>query len=462
MVMSRILSVARFTILSILRFRLGLVMLVVLGAGVAGLPFIIRHNGTAEAFVQVYLTYTVGFVSLILGLMTLWLGCSLLSRDIEESQLQLVTTKPVGRWEIWAGKWLGLLVFNAVLLAVSGGAVFGLLHYQAGKLPQEEQQVLRQTVMVARNAVTEPPQDRSLEIESIFRERMKKERAAEFGEDYVRQKVTEDVLMMDQVVNPMHMRFWNIDLPSWRQERLSKEWTHIRFKFHAAEFERGALYDLNWVVATRDGTKQWETRVDLAANQMHELAIPPGAIPERQPFRIECRNYNDITLIFPSDDPLQLLYVDGSFGMNYLRALLIILSGLGLLGALGLCASSFLSFPVAAFMTLGLILLFSSGNLIREVLVENTLGNTETEEGPPPAVRVLDRVMLPVFRFFDKVLEEFSPGSPIESLTSGRSIPTGLVVSTFFKQMVLAAGALGLAGMWILSNRELATAQGRS
>lgn len=460
--MSRILSVAKFTILSILRFRLGIVMLVVLAAGVGGLPFIIKHNGTAEAFVQVYLTYTVGFVTLLLGLTTLWLGCSLLSRDIEESQLQLVTTKPVARWEIWAGKWLGLMGFNCALMGLSAAAIYGLLHYQAGQLTDQEKSVLHETVLVARNGITEPPQDRSLEIEAIFKERMKMEEVAKMGEELVKQKVKEDVIMMDQVVTPNHMRFWNMDLPTWRQEKLAGEKTHIRFKFHAAEFQRGALYDLSWVVATRDGAKQWETDVKLTAERIHEIAIPAGAIPERKPFRIECRNYSDLTLIFPSDTPLELLYRDGNFATNYVRAILIIICGLGLMGALGLFASSFLSFPVATFMTLSMILLFSSGNLMQEVLVENTLGNTEQEGGPSTAIRTLDKIMIPVFRFFSSTLKNFSPGSPIESLTDGRSIPTGLVVATFFKQIVIAGGFLALLGMFVLSRRELATAHSKS
>jgi hypothetical protein len=107
-------------------------------------------------------------------------------------------------------------------------------------------------------------------------------------------------------------------------------------------------------------------------------------------------------------------------------------------------------------------LLFSSGNLIQEVLLENTLGNTEQTDGPPDAVRKLDRVMLPVFRFFSGVLREMFVVSPIEFLTEGRSISMQAMLGTIFRQILVGSGLLSLAGMGIFSQRELATGQMKS
>ena len=54
----------------------------------------------------------------MLGLSTLWLACGTLARDIEECQMQVVATKPIARWQIWLGKWLGIMSLNAALLAL--------------------------------------------------------------------------------------------------------------------------------------------------------------------------------------------------------------------------------------------------------------------------------------------------------------------------------------------------------
>ena len=38
--------------------------------------------------------------------------------------MQMVAVKPIARWQVWLGKWLGILSLNAVLLALAGAAIF--------------------------------------------------------------------------------------------------------------------------------------------------------------------------------------------------------------------------------------------------------------------------------------------------------------------------------------------------
>ncbi|MEI2724019.1 MAG: hypothetical protein V9H26_10915 [Verrucomicrobiota bacterium] len=73
------------------------------------------------------LAYTLSTITALLGLSTLWLACGTLARDIEECQIQMVAVKPVARWQIWLGKWLGIVSLNAALLAISGLSVYGLV-----------------------------------------------------------------------------------------------------------------------------------------------------------------------------------------------------------------------------------------------------------------------------------------------------------------------------------------------
>jgi ABC-type transport system involved in multi-copper enzyme maturation permease subunit len=71
----------------------------------------------------------------LLGLATLWLGCGTLARDVEECQIQVVAVKPISRWQIWLGKWLGIMSLNAVLLGLAGLSIFLLLQWRASRLP---------------------------------------------------------------------------------------------------------------------------------------------------------------------------------------------------------------------------------------------------------------------------------------------------------------------------------------
>src|SRR3954462_1691225 len=137
-------------------FRLFLVVAGLLLAAVVGLPMMIKDDGTARGFTQILLTYTLSAITGLLGLSSLWLACGTLARDIEDCQMQVVAVKPIARWRIWLGKWLGIMSLNAALLAISGASVYFLLQWRSNKLPVEEQAVLRNEVLVARGSARPP------------------------------------------------------------------------------------------------------------------------------------------------------------------------------------------------------------------------------------------------------------------------------------------------------------------
>src|SRR5208337_1864911 len=170
--MQRLLAITWLTWKAAFRFRLFLVLAVLLLASVVGLPILIKDDGTARGFTQILLTYTLSVITALLGLSTLWLACGTLARDIEECQMQVVATKPIARWQIWLGKWLGIMALNAALLALSGTCVYGLLYWRAARLPAAEQKILREQVLVARGSARPQNYDVVIdtETERILRE----------------------------------------------------------------------------------------------------------------------------------------------------------------------------------------------------------------------------------------------------------------------------------------------------
>src|SRR2546430_12498723 len=127
--MQRLFAIAKLTLKAAFRYRLVQILTVLLLGAVIGLPVIIKHDGTAQGFTQILLTYTLGSITTLLGFATLWLACGTLARDVEECQMQMVAVKPISRWEIWLGKWTGIMLLNLLLLAVSGAAVYLLLQW---------------------------------------------------------------------------------------------------------------------------------------------------------------------------------------------------------------------------------------------------------------------------------------------------------------------------------------------
>src|SRR6476619_3420017 len=161
--MQRLIAIALLTWKAALRFRLFLVLAGLLILSVIGLPILIKDDGTARGFTQILLTYTLTTITGLLGLSTLWLACGTLARDIEECQMQVVAVKPIARWQIWLGKWLGLMALNAALLVLSGASVYLLLQWRASRLPAEQQQVLRNEVLVARGSARPPKFDKEID-----------------------------------------------------------------------------------------------------------------------------------------------------------------------------------------------------------------------------------------------------------------------------------------------------------
>src|SRR5215469_1245428 len=132
--MQQIFAIISLTWKAAFRYKLFWVVAALLLAAVVGLPMLVRDDGTAEGFAQILITYTLGAVTVLLGLCTLWLACGTLARDVEECQIQMVLVKPVARWQVWIWKWLGLVTLNAVLLAISGASIYGLIEWRARNL----------------------------------------------------------------------------------------------------------------------------------------------------------------------------------------------------------------------------------------------------------------------------------------------------------------------------------------
>ena len=262
--MQRILAIAWLTWKAALRFRLFLVLAVLLILAVVGLPLVIKDDGTARGFTQILLTYTLSAITGLLGLSTLWLACGTLARDIEECQIQVVATKPIARWQIWLGKWLGIVTLDAALLAISGACVFGLLQWRAGKLPAAEQKNLREQVLVARGSAREKNYDADIdrETEQILRERLKQnpEMAALTDEEknlaltQIRERVKSDL----QLVSPGLAREWNINL-GFAKNFLHDRPLQLRVKFNSAQKSPTGTFLGLWQVGDPNSANVWRS-----------------------------------------------------------------------------------------------------------------------------------------------------------------------------------------------------------
>ena len=71
----------------------------------------------------------------------------------------------------------------------------------------------------------------------------------------------------------------------------------------------------------------------------------------------------------------------------------------------------------------------------------------------------VDIVAIPIFRGVLELINLAKNFSPIDSLSTGRSVSWGELAQAFGQIVVLLSGCLALFGIYVFSRRELATAQ---
>lgn len=463
--MQRLLAIAWLTWKAALRFRLFIVVAVLLLASVVGLPILIKDDGTARGFTQILLTYTLTTITGLLGLSTLWLACGTLARDIEECQMQMVAVKPIARWQIWLGKWLGIMSLNATLLALSGVGVFFLLQWRSTRLPEAEQKVLRNEVLVARASARPPTFARDIaeqtdkEVKRLLAERP----LDKLDEKLLRQQVGERFKGELQLVAPgaaSRPREVNLGLA---RRYLKDQPLYLRIKFNAAEKSPSGTFQVACQVGVPRKTELWRTEapMSLAPDTFHEFQIPANLFDENGVLTIAFGNLNNTPLLFPLEDGLEVLYREGNFGLNFIRGLGIIYCWMALLATLGLAAASFLSFPVAAFASLAVLLMsFSTGTLASAVEDGTIMG--QDEETGVAGTSIVDSIAIPMFKLALKVIGLAKDFSPVDAMSTGRSVTWTELGLAVLQIVLLLGGLLAIVGLWTFSRRELATAQNQS
>jgi hypothetical protein len=456
--MQQILAIIGLTWKAAFRYRLFWVILVLLLGAVVGLPLLIKHDGTAEGFAQILITYTLGAVTALLGLCTLWLACGTLARDIEECQIQLVLVKPVARWQVWLGKWLGLVTLNAALLAVAGVGIYGLIEWRARNLAPNELFKLHNQVLVARASAKPESADNFIETETSRRlqEQLDKHKLGDVSKDAVAQHIREQVKAELQAVGPGQVRPWLIHLNT-TTNRLNGQPLYLRIKFDASKISSYGTFYADWAVANPQTKEGWRSEeMSLSPETFHEFAVPSSLVDDKGDVVIEFLNPNQATLLFGLDDGIEVLYRVGGFAPNLIRGLGIVLCWMALLAALGLAAASFLSFPVAAFCSLAILTLGLSSGTLSNVVSEGTIMGVK--ENGVKSSTALDSVLVPVFGAILKLINLVQQFSPVDSLSTGRDVSWMELGRAAAQVVLLLGGILGVFGIFVFHRRELATA----
>ncbi|MBL9170950.1 MAG: ABC transporter permease [Verrucomicrobiales bacterium] len=458
--MRKIRFIARLTLKAASRSRSIMASAGTVLACTCGLPWLIKHNGTAPMFAQVHLTYGLLLLAILLSATALLMACGSLSQDIETGRIQLVAVKPVSRWKIWAGKWVGIMMINAGLLIAGAGALYLLIQWRARQLVPEEQVRLHQNVLIARGSAEEPPVDLEKDVERLFQRRRQQPNVAQLEPDFVRAQIRDEIRAQQETVPAGFRRVWKVPL-NGREGLVQSGPTSIRVRFHSARLTEQAPMDTVWIVGDRNHPEHWRGILPLTPGVAHEFPVSARAINPDGTLSIECENRSQSTLLFRLSDPLELLFPEGGFLLNYVRSGIILYCWLGLLTAVGLTASSFLGFPVAILLSLCFLAVAVSSDTYAEVIRDGTVSGVDHETGKSNR-DLLDWILVPLSQVLLLIAEPVSQHSPIEPISNGRSIPWTSVGDAFVRLDLISGFLIAAIGCLALHRRDLSKTGGAS
>lgn len=448
--MNKVLALTSVAIRNALRSRVVVTLLVMLLLVMIGLPLTVKSDGTVAGHVQIVLGYTLGFASFILSMATLWAGCAAVSLEVEKKQIHMVVTKPVRRGQIWLGKWLGLVLVNAVLLAVCGLVTYALLRWttRPGQLSAEQQRTLREQILVAQRETLAPVDDVEEAARRAFAERRARGEVTgdlPVGQQY--EQLRQSLLAQAYSVPTGGRRRWVFRFPSRPNPDRPM---FLRFQFSSSSIDKEPVAGV-WVIGPPDARQRLGMRQVNAPGGLHTIAIPPAAVAEDLTLTVDYGNVNPVpvTVLFAPNDGVRVLTFVGSFEGNLARSLLVVFFHLALLSAVGVTAGTLWSMPVAGLVAAYIMILLGVGRYVESA--DPTSVFAMTEMGPGVMSQLLPVVAKASVFFVKPLLDP----SPLESLATGHLVAWTWVGSAFAIKVVLYSGGLGLLAAWLFERKEI-------
>ncbi len=427
---------------------------------------------------QVFIARSLGITYAVAACMTLVLACATVAFEIRDRQILQLMTKPLARSRYLLGKWSGIVLLDAVLLAVCGLSIFLFIQYLKTRPAADafDAQAVQDEVLVARVGI-EPqydllPRDRLLEMidETIENDPMLRDEIAQGDRDEyeVRRELFADYqrenLAGQRSIAPGDERIYRFSGLA-NAQRLGANLT-LRYKFYAGDSDPHIQYPVIFRFP-EDGS--WTDRRFVAAQSM-VLTIPADLIGEDGSFELGIANaaYNrdaapGTAAVFPGEhtiffDPegLELLYPVSSFEANFLRCMLVTLVKLSFLAMLGVAMASFLSFPVACLVGFAVFLSAEAVPFLAQSISSYRIWY---DDG---SVVWYKQGIRSIATGVEWLLRSFGKTRPNPSLVEGREVSWGEVFRSFGVIGLGWSAAVLCVALLVFRRKELAVYSGQT
>lgn len=527
-------AVARTTLSEGLRTRIASGFVILTLASVPFFYLTAEGDGTVKGRIQMFMTYSLGFSGFMLSLLSILFACRSLSHEIAGRQIFAIVSKPVPRWQVVVGKYVGIMLLNAMILAAVGvgtyagtqalvsrfksqlraeliadGAltpeqadaavaslekvrgegkegvdspVITAMSQATGRSHSEIVDVLlrlpegtrvdlrrfdeiRRQVLISRASIKPKVPDKEIKAEVDRRFQLMKEEGhlpMNMTERQIREELDKQIFSRYCTIAPYESRFWLLQGPPPKkgEDRIMS----IRFKMQVLsvipaidhpetgqKLEEDSLLSI-WGIGNPTKASFYEYVDAVPARTVQELEFPIEAVEPDGTIRVEFANLDPrrVDVIFDlNKNALEVLYVVGTFEQNLFIGCLAMLIPLSCLTAFGVCASTFLSFPVGALFVICLFMISASMGFIHEAMAI-----TEDYMPENPGLDI---------QFRKKVVQSIgwllSIGDiPVtDNLMEGRAIGWDRLWQDGWRFLLLKTGATIFVAVLVFRRRELAS-----
>jgi hypothetical protein len=170
--MTGILAIARQTFSQCLRMKLAAVFIVLLAASLLVLPFTMEGDGTLNGRVKTFLNYSTSVTAGLMIVATVFLSVAVIADDVRTHRIYSIAVKPISRPSYVAGRWLGVVMLNAMVLCVAWVVIYGMVMYLRGgkELNPDDRRALETEVLTARREVLPEPIDVTADVRKRIKE----------------------------------------------------------------------------------------------------------------------------------------------------------------------------------------------------------------------------------------------------------------------------------------------------
>ncbi len=465
------------------RMRSTLVLLILLGACVPILPLLLDPAERLTYRVQFLVMWNLGGAFLILSLLTVFLACGSICGDIASGRIHMSLTKPLDRWEYLVGKWLGLVLYNLLLVALVGIGSYTLIRMLAAgpAADQADREAVDRQVLVARRAVPPTRDDPKAYAEAVnaaIEQRAKDDPEGFAGDraravDRIRREFDGQWLTVtSDMVSTFVFRELGTkgDTSAKVQLQMDPRAPNVNIDFSDVWFTM-SLNDRPWPVHDGEAVTQ-----KLPSYARHVYDLPSSIVSESNELRLRIANKNAVpkgetlatSIMFPPGKGLQLFVRTGGFEANFFRCLAIIWLKLAVVAAVSVAAGAMFDFPSAVLASLVLYAASVGSDFFRDSLgiynvASDTAWGQATERISYAARYAVEGRGYDMFRvllgfvtdvlFF--IVPSFSSDSSITRLATGIAIPGTAVVTRLVLFGLAYPAAFGFLGWVVLDRRDL-------